>query len=149
MDKIRLNNFILWCKGWYQPINKDMSIFEQAKAALYLDDYVCIQNNNDVLNIIMIFIDDLVDAKLIKPFRLQIFYNKVKSNKYWYNLTDEEALLWTIRNYFSFEVGRSDFNLNPPVYSRGVYKLGFVGPSHMGNSYKMLNYKANKFFNKK
>lgn len=149
MDKVRLNNFILWCKGWYQPINKDMSIFEQAKVALYLDDYVCIQNNNDVLNIIMIFIDDLVDAKLIKPFRLQIFYNKVKSNKCWYNLTDEEALLWTIRNYFSFEVGRSDFNLNPPVYSRGVYKLGFVGPSHMGNSYKMLNYKANKFFNKK
>lgn len=102
MDKVRLNNFILWCKNWYQPINKDMSIFEQAKAALYLDDYVCIQNNNDVLNIIMIFIDDLVDAKLIKPFRLQIFYNKVKSNKYWYNLPDEEALLWTIRNYFFF-----------------------------------------------
>lgn len=48
--------------------------------------------------------------------------------------------------FFSFEVGRSDFNLNPPVYNRKVYKLGFVGPSHMGNSYKMLNYKANKFF---
>lgn len=147
-ENVRLNNFILWCKNWYQPINKDMPIFEQAKAALYLDDYIFIKTNNDVLNVVMTFIDDLVDAKLIQPFRMQIFYNDVKSNKHWYKLTDDESLLWTIRNYFAYNVERKDLKLNPPIYSRKVYKLGFVGPSHMGNSYKMLNYKTNKFFSK-
>ncbi|MBO5948220.1 hypothetical protein J6Q66_05230 [bacterium] len=147
-ENVRLNNFILWCKNWYQPINKDMPIFEQAKAALYIDDYICIKTNNDVLNVVMTFIDDLVDAKLIQPFRMQIFYNDVKKNKHWYKLTDDESLLWTIRNYFAYDVERKDLKLNPPTYNKKIYKLGFVGPSHMGNSYKMLNYKANKFFSK-
>ena len=44
MDKVRLNNFILWCKNWYQPIDKEMDIITQAKKILSLDGYTSINN---------------------------------------------------------------------------------------------------------
>lgn len=31
MENLRLNNFILWCKGWYHPVKDELAIFEQAK----------------------------------------------------------------------------------------------------------------------
>ena len=40
MDKVRLNNFILWCKNWYQPIDKKMSAIKQAKKILVLKHLV-------------------------------------------------------------------------------------------------------------
>jgi hypothetical protein len=148
MNTNRLNNFILWCKNWYQPIDKNMSMFEQARAALYLDDYICCTTDNDVLNIVLTFLDDLINAKVIEPFSMQTFYYKIKHNKNLYNLSDDESILWTIRSFFAWELGKKVIKLNPPIYNKNVYKLGFTGPSHMGNSYKMLNYKAKKFFNK-
>ena len=148
MNTNRLNNFILWCKNWYKPIDKNMPMFEQARAALYLDDYICCRTDNDVLNIVLRFLDDLIESKVIEPFSMQTFYYKIKHNKNLYNLSDEESILWTIRSFFAWELGNKVIKLNPPVYNRNVYKLGFIGPSHMGNSYKMLNYKANKFFKK-
>lgn len=148
MNTNRLNNFILWCKNWYQPIDKNMSMFEQARAALYLDDYICCATDNDVLNIVLTFLDDLINAKVIEPFSMQTFYYKIKHNKNLYNLSDDESILWTIRSFFAWELGKKVIKLNPPIYNKNVYKLGFTGPSHMGNSYTMLNYKAKKFFNK-
>jgi hypothetical protein len=53
---LRLNNFILWCKNWYSPIDKNMNVFDQAKAALYLDGYEFIQNKHDIMNIILILV---------------------------------------------------------------------------------------------
>lgn len=146
MNKNRLNNFILWCKGWYVPVNENISLFEQAKSALYLDEYICIQNNRSILDIVMTYIDDLVYNNVIKPIRMQMFYDEVTSNKHWYNLTDDEALLWTIRNFFAWGIDKKVLQLNPPIYNRNTYKLGFTGPEHLGNSYKMLTYKANNFF---
>lgn len=100
--------------------------------------------------IILGFMDDMSRSKIVgeNPFSLQRFYHDVQSNKHWYKMSSDEALLCAIRNYFAFSIGSKDVKLNPPVYNRKVYKLGFVGPQHMGNSYKMLNHKANNFFNK-
>lgn len=150
-NNLRLNNFILWCKNWYDPIDKNMNVFDQAKAALYLDGYQFIRNNHDVMNIILGFMDDLTESKIIgdRPFSLQRFYQDTQSNKYWYKMPSDEAFLWAIRDYFAYSIGKKEVTLNPPVYNRKVYKLGFIGPRYMGNSYKMLNYKANKFFNSK
>ena len=50
---------------------------------------------------------------------------------------------------FKYELTKDNIKLNPPVYSRKLYKMGFVAPKYFGNSYKMANYKANKFFNEK
>lgn len=149
-DNLRLNNFILWCKNWYEPVNKDMNVFDQAKAALYLDGYQFIHNRHDVMNIILEFMDDIAESKILgnQPFRLQRFYQDTQSNKHWYDMPSDEAFLWTIKNYFAFSINSREITLNPPTYNRKVYKLGFIGPRYLGNSYKMLNHKVNKFFNK-
>lgn len=57
MDKVKLNNFILWCKNWYQPIDKKMDIITQARNILVLDGYM---PNNAPIPIALIFIDELV-----------------------------------------------------------------------------------------
>ena len=146
MNANRLNNFILWCKNWYQPIDENTPIFEQARAALYLDDYICCRTDNDVLNIILLFIDDLVEAKVIQPFRMQTFYTNIKKNKHWYKFSDDESLLWTIRDFFAWELESKVIKLNPPNYNRTVYKLGFKAPRQYGNSYKMANFKIKQLF---
>lgn len=141
MDKVRLNNFILWCKNWYQPVDNRMDIIAQAQKILTLDGYL---SCNNPISIALIFIDELVDTGVIKPIRLQIWNEEIVKYTSIYNMSYNEALLYRIRTFFTFECDK--LPLTPPVYSREVYKLGFIGPSHMGNSYKMLNYKANKFF---
>lgn len=142
MDKVRLNNFILWCKNWYQPIDTTMDIITQAQKILTLDGYL---SCNIPTSIALIFIDELVQKEIIKPISLFVWNEDILRYMAMYNMNYNEALLYRLRNFFAFEC--SKLPLTPPVYSREVYKLGFVGPSHMGNSYKMLNYKANNFFN--
>ena len=66
-----------------------------------------------------------------------------------YQLDYHNAIMFKIKNFFAFEIERYTLILNPPMYNRTIYKLGFIGPKRMGNSYKMLTHKANKFFNKK
>ena len=63
-----------------------------------------------------------------------------------YNVNYNEALLFRIKYFFAFECPK--LTLTQPFYSRKVYKLGFIAPAHFGNSYKLANYKVNKFFNK-
>lgn len=142
MDKVRLNNFILWCKNWYQPINNKMNVIRQARKILVLDSYM---PNNDPIPIVLLFIDELVESGVIRPIRLQVWNEDITRGMTTFNLSYNEALLYRIKNFFAIECG--SLPLKPPVYSREVYKLGFVGPRYMGNSYKMLNHKARKFFN--
>lgn len=142
MDKVKLNNFILWCKNWYQPIDKKMDIITQAKKILVLDEYL---SCNNPIPIVLLFIDELVESGIIRPIRLQVWNEDIIRNMTIFNVTYKEALLYRIKNFLAFECNK--FQLMPPVYSREVYKLGFVGPRYMGNSYKMLNYKARKIFN--
>ena len=143
MDKVRLNNFILWCKNWYQPINYDIDIITEAQKILTLDNYL---SCNNPISIALTFIDELVEKEIIKPIRLQVWNEEINKYQLMYGYDYQSALMYRIKNFFAFEC--SKLPLTPPVYSRDVYKLGFIGPSHMGNSYKMLNYKAEKFFNK-
>lgn len=143
MDKVRLNNFILWCKNWYQPIDNKMDIITQANKILTLDGYL---SCNNPISIVLMFIDELVEKEIIKPIRLHVWNGSIIVGMATYNLTYDESLLHIIKNFFKFECDK--LPLTPPVYSRKVYKLGFIGPRYMGNSYKMLNYKARKIFYK-
>ena len=143
MDKVRLNNFILWCKNWYQPIDNKMDIITQAKKILTLDGYL---SCNNPVSIVLMFIDELVEKGIIKPIRLHVWNGNIIVGMATYNLTYDESLLHIIKNFFKFECDK--LPLTPPVYSRKVYKLGFIGPHYMGNSYKMLNHKAKKIFYK-
>ena len=143
MDKVRLNNFILWCKNWYQPINKKTNIIRQARNILVLDGYM---PNNAPIPIVLLFIDELVENGIVRPIKLQVWNEDINRDMSIFNLSYNEALLYRVKNFFAFECG--SLPLKPPVYSRELYKLGFVGPRYLGNSYKMLNYKASKIFNK-
>ena len=144
-ENVRLNNFILWCKGWYKPISSEMDIYSQARLALKLDGYVCIRTDNSVITIINIFIDDMVRSGIIKPISLHWFYSEILKFER-YGATRNEALLITLHSYFAYNIDREIITLKPPVYNRSVYKLGFTAPKHLGNTYKMQNDKANKFF---
>ena len=142
MDKVRLNNFILWCKNWYQPIDKKMSIIEQAKKILVLDGYM---TNNAPIPIVLLFIDELVENGIVRPIKLQVWNEDIIRNMATFNISYKEALFYRITTFFAIEC--DSLPLISPVYSRELYKLGFVGPRYLGNSYKMLNYKARKVFN--
>lgn len=142
--KIRLNNFILWCKGWYQPIDNRVDIITEARKILTLDEYL---SCNNPIAISLNYIDDLVKDGIIQPIRLLAWNEEIVRYMSMYNFKYNEALLYKIKNFFAFECDK--LPLNPPIYSRKIYKLGFIAPTHFGNSYKLANYKANKFFNKK
>ena len=143
MDKVRLNNFILWCKGWYEPIDSRMNIIVQAQKILTLDDYI---SCNNPIAITLSYIDELVDKGTIKLVSLRVWNGEIAKYMSMFNVNYTEALLYRIRNFFAFEC--SGLKLTQPHYSRNVYKLGFIPPKHFGNSYKLANYKANRFFNK-
>ena len=143
MDKIRLNHFILWCKGWYEPIDNKIDIITQARKILTLDDYLpC----NNPISIALGYVDDLVKDGTIPPIRLMIWNEEIVKYMSLYATNYHESLLYRIINFFAFECTK--LPLTPPIYSRKLYKMGFVAPKQFGNSYKLANYKVNKFFNK-
>lgn len=144
MNKVRLNHFILWCKGWYQPIDNRVDIITEARKILTLDEYL---SCNNPIAISLNYIDDLVKDGIIPQIRLLTWNEEIVRYMSMYGFNYNEALLYRIRNFFTFEC--STLPLNPPIYSRKIYKLGFKSPTHLGNSYKLANYKTNKFFNKK
>lgn len=150
-NKVRLNNFILWCKGWYEPVNEKDTAFDCALRALKLDGYIYATTSN-VNGIALNFIDDIIDNGIINsrrgPLRLFNWHKSIAENMQWFNNNYDEALLYTIRNFFAFDITSDKIKLTPPVYSRELFKMGFKAPTSFGNSYKLANYKANKFFNR-
>lgn len=75
---VRLNHFILWCKGWYEhaPITtssyiefkkkyKERTDFDDVKRILKLDGYEYIRTNSDVLCILLNYIDELIDKGVL------------------------------------------------------------------------------------
>lgn len=151
MNKVRLNNFILWCKGWYESTNNEMDILDEALIALKLDGYE-FATKNHVLGIVLNYIDEMIDKKIIdsrisalRPSRL---HKSISENMHFYELNYNDALALTIISLFKYELTKDNITLNPPIYSRKLYKMGFVAPAILGNSYKMANYKVNNIFNK-
>lgn len=146
MDKVRLNHFILWCKNWYQPVNDKRDMLKEAQQILCLDGYL---KCNNPISIVLNHIDELVEKGEIKPIRLDLWNSEIVKYMSWYNFDYQTALIYRLRNFFAFEVDSKLFNLTPPVYSRELFKLGFIAPRHFGNSYKLANYKVNKYFKKR
>lgn len=150
VENSRLNNFILWCKGWYESIDSNVDIFDEAVIALKLDDYVLCSRNN-VIGIVTNYIDELIDKNAFDghPYylRLNVWNQNVFHNMHLYNVGYEEAVLITLKHFFMFHIDKNIIKLNPPTYSRKLYKMGFIAPKHFGNSYKLQNYKIKKLFN--
>jgi hypothetical protein len=147
--KVRLNNFILWCKGWYESTNEDMDILDEALIALKLDGYE-FATKHYVLGIVLTNLDEMIDKGIlsnkINLLRFYQLHKNILEIMHLYNYDYNRAFLSTIRSIFMHEITRNNVKLNPPVYSRKLYKMGFVAPANLGNSYKLATYKANKFF---
>lgn len=149
MDNVRLNHFILWCKNWYQSYDNNEDIFDSALKSLKLDGYE-FATKKDVIPIILNFLDELQDKipsiKNKNYLRLFSWHNEIQRLMNVYGFDYQHSLLFTIKNFFCFGISRKDLLLIPPIYSRKLFKLGFVAPKHFGNSYKLANYKVKKFF---
>ena len=136
----RLNHFILWCKNWYEPLDRNEDLFTTAKKALYLDDYCQVQNNSDVLNIALSYIDDMVECGKFdrkSSLRMLVWHQDIQKNRHYFNMSYEEALLINIRNFLAFDAEK--LNLTPPVYSKKVRKLGLTMTNKPGMTYKEMN----------
>lgn len=143
MNNIRLNHFILWCRGWYRPVSNKRDMLKEAQQILCLDGYL---KGNNPISIVLNYIDELVEKGEIKPIRLDLWNQEIVKYMNWYKFDYQTSLIYRLRNFLAFEVDAKLFNLTPPIYSRKLFKMGFVAPSHFGNSYKMCNYKVNKIF---
>ena len=152
MEANRLNNFILWCKGWYVSVNDSKDYFNEVKEILKLDGYEFVRNKQDVLSIVLHYMDDLIDAGIISssqgPLKMAVWHSELQKYIIWMKGDYDLATLCVIRDFFRFSITRKDIKLDPPVYSRKVYKMGFICPRIYGNSYKMCNSKVKKFFDR-
>ena len=146
----RLNNFILWCKGWYNPTYDEMNEFDMAKLALELDEYICCRSNADVLTIVTNFIDEFNEYR-ISTNKAHLTHRLLLDGMYRYmryGFSYDESILLTYRDFLAFDCTNKDIALQPPVYSKKLRKKGFVHENKIGLTYKQANNYAKKFFQK-
>ena len=144
-----LNNFTLFSKGWYSPVNDDEDLLTTVKHVLALDGYEFISNYNDVLCILLNEIDrynKYLYSVNTKTLDLFTFYKEISEEKnLWHkDISNEEAIVRVI----------AKFLLQCPVYSRKLTKKYgltlqpfFYKKSKQGTTYKEMNRVANKYFN--
>ena len=153
-----LNNFALFSKGWYSPVNDDEDLLTTLKHVLALDGYEFVSNYNDILCILLSEIDrynkylDSVNAKTLDLFTL--WKESTEEKNLWHkDISNEEAIVRVIANFLRYMDNRY-MKLKRPVYNRElIKKYGltlqpfFYKKSKQGTTYKEMNRVANKYFN--
>ena len=148
-----LNHFVLYSKGWYRPVEREIDVFKVYKRVLELDGYSFIENMNDVVMIVMVEFTSFNDfCKENKRFNYSIltFFERVHQSIVFYNLDYQVAIVETIKSFFR-EAEGSYINLKPPFYDRKLYKKGLMFNSlfsfpKIGQTYKEQNKIANSVF---
>ena len=130
-EKPRLNHFILWCKGWYKPIKKDMDFFEQVRLILTLDEY-----NKYIVSVGG------------QPYYQHKLINDINKYVDLYELDINTAILLSYRDFIAFDISNKHITLSAPNYNRKLYKMGFIGEYKNGQSYTENNRYAKKHFSK-
>lgn len=150
-EKPRLNHFILWCKGWYKPIKKDMDFFEQVRLILTLDEYLWATKQGNILYIISNFIDEYNKYILSvggQPYYQHKLINDINKYVDLYELDINTAILLSYRDFIAFDISNKHITLSAPNYNRKLYKMGFIGEYKNGQSYTENNRYAKKHFSK-
>ena len=151
--KVRLNNFILYSKGWYEPVNKNISKLDFYKKILKLDGYDLIKSYNDVISVILIQFDEynkfLINNNKNGYSFFQIF-NNVKERMSICGISYEEAIISVIMSYF-MEMSSDEIELKCPFYDRKLFKNGisfsmFFWKRKVGITYKEQNNFARSMF---
>lgn len=153
-----LNNFALFSKGWYSPVNDDEDLLTTVKHVLALDGYEFISNYNDVLCILLSEIDrynkylDSVNARILDLFTL--WKESSEEKNLWHkDISNEEAIVRVIAKFLRY-MDSKYIKLQCPFYSRKLTKKYgltlrpfFYKKSEQGTTYKEMNRVANKYFN--
>lgn len=153
-----LNNFALFSKGWYSPVNNDEDLLTTVKHVLALDGYEFISNYNDVLCILLSEIDrynkylDSVNARTLDLFTL--WKESSEEKNLWHkDISNEEAIVRVIAKFLRY-MDSKYIKLQCPFYSRKLTKKYgltlrpfFYKKSEQGTTYKEMNRVANKYFN--
>lgn len=153
-----LNNFALFSKGWYSPVNDDEDLLTTVKHVLALDGYELISNYNDVLCILLSEIDrynkylDSVNANTLNLFKFRKEISEEK-NLWHKDISNEEAIVRVIAKFLRY-MDNKYMKLKRPVYNRKLTKKYgltlqpfFYKKSKQGTTYKEMNRVANKYFN--
>lgn len=153
-----LNNFALFSKGWYSPVNDDEDLLTTVKHVLALDGYDFISSYNDVLCILLSEIDrynkylDSVNARTLDLFTL--WKESSEEKNLWHkDISNEEAIVRVIAKFLRY-MDSKYIKLQCPFYSRKLTKKYgltlrpfFYKKSEQGTTYKEMNRVANKYFN--
>lgn len=153
-----LNNFALFSKGWYSPVNDDEDLLTTVKHVLVLDGYDFISSYNDVLCILLSEIDrynkylDSVNARTLDLFTL--WKESSEEKNLWHkDISNEEAIVRVIAKFLRY-MDSKYIKLQCPFYSRKLTKKYgltlrpfFYKKSEQGTTYKEMNRVANKYFN--
>ena len=93
-------------------------------------------------------LNDMGITSGMSELRMFVWNSNIEKYMNWTHGDYERSLLSVIREFFAYSITKEHIKLNPPIYSRKLYKMGFVAPTHLGNSYKMCNSKVKRIFNK-
>lgn len=149
-----INHFVLWCKGWYQPVDEKENTFHTLKKVLYLDDFCFVKSWGDIISIILNKFDMYNEWHTKEkgyPFMTYFqFYNEIQNIDMYYpdnNFTDSEKIIRVIRDKFRY----TSFSriLNHPKYDRQLYRMGlrYGGYDYKkGMTYKNMNKIVSKLF---
>lgn len=143
-----ISNFVLYSKGWYQPVNKDEDELTFIKKILALDDYPFLTNAQDVVLFLLSKVDDyneyiIEKTHTYRPLRLNIFESETYRYMSIYSYDREMAQIMAIRSFF---LGQSKIKLQKPIFNRKLYKKGIkFGNWKQGMTYKEMNKHVEKF----
>lgn len=152
-EQFPLNHFALYCKGWYEPLDKSEDLFEFVSKILYMDGYRFAKTKTDVLNILLAEMDRYNSWMIENKnhyLKFQSFYIQKEQYKQWpYNLNDDVATLKVIISFIS-QRSKSEIRLSKPIYNRKLFKNGIIYDhgGKIGMTYKEKNNIVSKIFDR-
>lgn len=142
-----LNHFVLWCKGWYKPVDSLEPTEVTLSRVLKLDGYSFVRDLRDVLIIVLNELEtynEWLSKNNRCPLKLTtICYeaSRYEARKAFQGkgCSAEEAVIYAIK-YFFMEKGGNDIVLEKPFYSKELRKQGLEFHQSFRKSYQGMTY---------
>lgn len=117
---MKFNNFVAYCKGWYQTNGggvpemwKDMSV------CIQVDGWMC-YSKNDVARWCMSRMEDIIKELPQKAWKLSFsrFFGEMENNRSIWNfnpinkgeISDADLIIWTFRNFVAHDLESDCFD---------------------------------------
>ena len=155
-----LSHFVLWCKGWYKPVDSLEPIEVTLSRVLKLDGRSFVKSLKDVLIIVLNELEpynEWLSKNNRNPLKLTTIYHEASQYEVGKafqgeGCTAEGAVIYAIKNFFMGK-GGNDIVLEKPFYSKNLRKQGLefhqaFRKSYQGMTYTEQNRIAKKIFKK-